>query len=355
MKTKGRGAQTNPHNRFFKHQHEVDQDYLEYCRLEDEEPESKRTKYIKIYPKTILTKNNSPDLGFNWSINPYQGCEHGCVYCYARNTHEYWGYSAGEDFEKKILIKQNAPELLSSTFQKKSWKPEMVMFSGNTDCYQPIERKTQTTRQLLKVFLKHKHPVGLITKNSLILRDLDILIELNKLNLLRITLSITSLSEETRRLLEPRTASVKQRLKTLEILTKAGIAVNVNMAPIIPGINNHEVFDLIKTVGQLGANSAIYIMVRLNGQIGGIFTDWAKQTLPDRADKILNQIKETHGGKLNESDWSTRMRGEGVLAKQVRSMFELARRKYIHGKELEPLDYEVFVRNPDQACQLDLF
>jgi DNA repair photolyase len=352
---KGRGAQTNPHNRFFKHQYEADQDYLEYCRLEDEEPESTRTKYINIYPKNILTKNNSPDLGFDWSINPYQGCEHGCVYCYARNTHEYWGYSAGEDFEKKILIKQNAPEILTKTFSKKSWKPEMVMFSGNTDCYQPAERKFQTTRQLLQVFLKHKHPVGLITKNSLILRDLDILTELNKLNLLRVTLSITSLSEETRRLLEPRTASVKQRLKTLEVLTNAGIAVNVNMAPIIPGINNHEVFDLIKTVGQLGANSAVYIMVRLNGQIGDIFSAWVKQALPDRADKILNQIKETHGGKLNESDWSKRMRGEGVLALQVKNMFELARKKYIQGKILEPLDYELFTRFPDRAKQIKMF
>jgi DNA repair photolyase len=351
----GRGAQSNPTNRFAKHSYEIDPEFQEYCRLEDEDTHQTRTEYIPVFPKSILTKNSSPDIPFNYSINPYQGCEHGCVYCYARNTHEYWGYSAGADFESKILIKQNAPELLRQTISKKSWEPQMVMLSGNTDCYQPAERTYGISRQLLEVFLEHKHPVGIITKNSLVLRDLDLLKKLNGLNLLRITLSITSLQEETRRLLEPRTSSVNQRLKALDVLTKAGIAVNVNMAPIIPGINNHEVFDLIRTAGELGANSVSYIMVRLNGQIGQIFETWVHKAMPERAEKILSQIKETHGGKLNASEWKNRMKGEGVLAQQVRDMVQLAREKFIQGRVLEPLDLSLFEREPAKGRQMTLF
>jgi DNA repair photolyase len=349
----GRGAQHNPHNRFEKNQHLTEDEYLEYCHLEGESPESNKTNYLEVFPKSIISKNNSPDIGFNYSVNPYQGCEHGCVYCYARNSHEYWGYSAGKDFEKNILIKKNAPELLEKAFASKSYKPEIIVISGNTDCYQPAERKFELTRELLKICLKHKHPVGLITKNSLILRDLDLLTELNEKNLLRVTISITSLDESLRRILEPRTASVKQRLKTVEVLSESGIDVNVNMAPIIPGLNNHEVFDLVKEVSERGAKSVSYIMVRLNGQIAEIFEKWVCEKFPDKSDKILNQIKATHAGTLNESRWKTRMSGEGRYAEQVKQMVELARKKFLSDYEKTPLNFDDFT--PVISPQLKMF
>lgn len=337
----GRGAQINPQNRFAAQEHAIE--HIEGVD-EDVESEQRRTQYLEIFPKSIVTKVNSPDLGFNWSMNPYQGCEHGCIYCYARGSHEYYGYSAGRDFEEKVLYKKNAPQLLEAHFNKKSWVPELIVLSGNTDCYQPAERKFEITRELLKVCLKFRNPVGIITKNSLILRDIDILKELNEHNLLRVTLSITSLNEEIRRKMEPRTASVQQRLKTLQVLSEAGIKVNVNMAPIIPAINSSEVFDLIKTVGQHGANTASYILVRLNGHNGEIFANWVHQNFPDRAEKVLNLIKETHGGTLNENRWNIRMRGEGTYAQQVRSMFHLAKSKFLPIEDLGPANTKSFIR-----------
>ncbi len=350
----GRGAQTKPTNRFEKNSYVWEDEYLEYAQLEGEEIESKKTKLITVHPKTILSKNNSPDVPFKWSINPYQGCEHGCVYCYARNSHEYWGYSAGEDFEKVILVKESAPELLRKTLAKKSWEPEMISLSGNTDCYQPCERKFGITRKLLEIMNECNHPVGVITKNALILRDLDLLKELNEKNLLRVTISITTLDEKLRRVLEPRTASVKKRLETLRILTENGIEVNVNIAPIIPGLNSHEIMNLAKEIGARGAYRMSYILVRLNGQNGDIFTEWVKRAYPERAEKVLNHIKETHGGNLNDSSWKHRMRGSGNIAQQIKDMVSIATRKYIHTKELEPLDYSLFKR-PRLDGQLGMF
>ena len=198
---------------------------MNYCDKEGDEPDNNRTQYLEIFPKTILNKVTSTDIGMAYSMNPYQGCEHGCIYCYARNTHEYWGYSAGLDFERKILFKRNAPQLLEAKLNSKNWQPENIMFSGNTDCYQPIEKKLEITREMIKVLLKYKHPVSFITKNKLILRDLDLLKELAKLNLVHVSISITSLNEETRRILEPRTASIKKRLETVKILSDNGIPV----------------------------------------------------------------------------------------------------------------------------------
>lgn len=346
---KGRGAQANPHNRFFRNEYvENDDPVMPW----DEEQPNPKTQYIEIFPKSIFNENNSPDLGFRYGINPYNGCEHGCVYCYARNTHEYWGYSAGVDFETKILVKKNAPELLEDTFRKKSYKPDHVMFSGNTDCYQPIERKLEITRKLLGIFLKHRHPVGVITKNSLILRDLDILKQLNEENLLRVTISITTLREETRRLMEPRTSTISQRLHAVDQLVRAGIPVNVNMAPIIYGINSDEIFELVKTVGELGVYSVSYIMVRLNGQVAGIFDDWVKRTFPERADKILNQIKSTHGGTLNESRFGKRMSGEGKYAEQIKDIFHVARKKFVIAKAPPPMSFELFKREVNGQMSL---
>ena len=259
---KGRGAQKHVHNRFSQNKHEILDDYLNFCDAEGEEADNNKTNYLEVFPKTFVNKVESPDVGMGYSANPYQGCEHGCVYCYARNSHEFWGYDAGLDFERKILYKKNAPELLEKKITSKNWQGDTIVFSGNTDCYQPLERKMQITRKCLDVMLKWKHPTGIITKNSLILRDLDILKEMAKLNIIAVNLSITSLSEETRRLLEPRTATIKQRLKTLEVLSENGIPVRVMMAPIIPSLNSHEILPLVKTVAELGAKDVAYTIVR---------------------------------------------------------------------------------------------
>ena len=349
----GRGAQHNSQNRFLQHSSEVLDDFLNYCEAENEKSDNNKTSYLEIYPKTILNKVNSPDIGFSYSMNPYQGCEHGCIYCYARNTHEYWGYSAGLDFERKILYKANAAALLEQKLRSKSWIPERIMFSGNTDCYQPIEQKLNITREMLKVLLKLKHPVGMITKNALVLRDLDILKEMASLNLVNVSISITSLSEQTRRTLEPRTASIKKRLFTVEKLAKNGIPVNVMMAPIIPAINNHEILPLVKKVSELGASSVGYTIVRLNGAVGEIFTKWVQKTYPDRANKILNQIKDCHGGTLNDSRFGTRMRGEGKFVEQVAMQFKLAKKLYLKNKNLPKLDYTLFDKK--QTNQMKLF
>ncbi|PID71007.1 MAG: radical SAM protein [Flavobacteriales bacterium] len=346
---KGRGAQINTHNRFLQHQKIITNEFLNYCEEQGDSSDDFKTTYIKIFPKTILNKVASPDIGFAYSMNPYQGCEHGCIYCYARNTHEYWGYSAGLDFEQKILYKSNAAELLKKKLSSTRWKPTNIMLSGNTDCYQPIEKKLELTRDILKVFLKYRHPVSIISKNALILRDLDILTELNTLNLVHVSISITSLNENTRRTLEPRTASVKKRLETVKQLSKNKIPVNVMMAPIIPAINSQEIFEMAKTVYKAGASSIAYTMVRLNGAIGYIFTNWVRKIYPDRSDKIINQIKNCHGGKLNDSRFNLRIRGEGNIAHQIQQQFKIAKKKYFADRCMRPLDYSHYTNGkPEQ-------
>ena len=350
---KGRGAQKNVKNRFLENQSEALDDYLNFCEAEGEDADRNKTKHLEVFPKTFVNKVTSPDVGMVYSANPYQGCEHGCVYCYARNSHEYWGYGAGLDFERNILFKKNAPELLEEKITSKNWEGSSIVFSGNTDCYQPLERKLEITRKCLEVMLKWKHPTGIITKNSLILRDLDILKEMAKLNIITVNISITSLSEDTRRLLEPRTASIKQRLKVVEELSKNEIPVRVMMAPIIPSLNSHEILPLVKKVSELGARDVNYTIVRLNGQVAEIFKDWAHKTIPDRTERILNQIAECHGGNLNDSNWGRRIKGEGTIAEQVRDTMNLARNKYLSGQGMPVLDRSHFLqlKNP----QLRLF
>ncbi|MFD2916924.1 PA0069 family radical SAM protein [Psychroserpens luteus] len=338
---KGRGAQQNVHNRFFQLSHEQRNDFLEYCAKEGEEPDKNKTLYLPVFPKTIVNKVKSPDVGMAYSMNMYQGCEHGCIYCYARNSHEFWGYSAGLDFERRILVKKDAPKLLEAFLKRKSWEAYPIIMSGNTDCYQPAEQKFEITRQCLEVFLKYKHPVGIITKNALILRDLDLLKALSKDNLVNVNISITSLSETTRRILEPRTATIKKRLETVKVLSDNGIPVNVMLAPIIPSINSHEILPLAKAVADAGASSIAHTIVRLNGAIGGIFTDWIHKTMPDRADKVLHQIEDCHGGTLNDSRFGQRMRGEGQIAKQINDLVKLARLKYFKGKLMPQLNTEL--------------
>ncbi len=350
---KGRGAQEKVHNRFSKNQYTLRDDFLNYCQKEGEQIDNCKTSFIETFPKTIINKVTSPDVGMAYSLNPYQGCEHGCVYCYARNSHEYWGYGAGLDFESKILVKKNAAELLEKKLRSKHWKAHPISLSGNTDCYQPIEKKLKITRSLLEMFLKYRHPVGIITKNALILRDLDILTELAQDNLVSIFLSITSLNEETRRILEPRTASIKKRLETLEKLDAAGIPTHVMMAPVIPCINSHEILPLVEEISKRGAKSVGYTIVRLNGAIGGIFTQWLESTLPDRKDKILHQIMECHNGNLNDSQFGRRMKGSGNIADQIHQLFALARKKYF--SEADKIQLNCDLHESYKDGQLKLF
>lgn len=345
---KGRGAQINPANRF--HDYSYDENPLLF---DLDETTDLRTSYIEVYPKSILNKVDSPDIGPAYSMNPYQGCEHGCVYCYARNTHTYWGYSAGLEFEQKILVKKDAPEILEATLKKSSWKATPIMLSGNTDCYQPAEKKFEITRQILQILWKYRHPVGLITKNSLILRDLDILQKLNEQNLVKVSISVTTLQEELRRFLEPRTASVRNRLQTIEALSSYGIPVNVMIAPIIPGLTEHEILEIAKRVEACGARSIGYTMVRLNGDVGKIFEDWIRKNMPDRADKVLNKIRECHGGQLNDSRFGTRMTGEGNIAAMIQQQVKLAKKLYF--KDQPKFEYNLALHQDFKTPQLKLF
>ncbi len=350
---RGRGAQKNVKNRFFAESYEVSDEFLNYCAAEGDDADPNKTHYLEVYPKTIVNKVESPDVGMAWSMNAYQGCEHGCIYCYGRNSHEYWGYSAGLDFERKILVKKNAPELLEEKLKNRNWQAATIVMSGNTDCYQPAEKKFQITRKCLEVFYKYRHPVAIITKNALISRDMDIVSKLAADNLIGVNVSITSLSEKTRQLVEPRTATIKKRLDTVKMLSEAGVPVNVMLAPIIPGINSHEVLPLAKAAADAGAVSIAHTIVRLNGQIAEIFTDWIQKAMPDRAEKVLNHIKSVHGGTLNDSRYGQRMRGEGEFAEQVHAQIRLARKKFFEGKSFPKLNTSLYEQYRDG--QLSLF
>ncbi len=349
---RGRGAQQNKTNKFSEFIYETRNDFLEFCRIEGEQGNKNKTQYIPIFPKTIVNKVTSPDIGMAFSMNPYQGCEHGCIYCYARNTHEYWGYSPGLDFERKILIKEDAPKLLEAKLKSKRWEAKTIVLSGNTDCYQPAEKEYKITRACLRVFLKYKHPVGIITKNALILRDLDVLKELAKDNLIGVNMSVTSLSEETRRVLEPRTTTIKKRLEAIRILSENNIPVNAMLAPIIPGINSHEILNLAKAVSQNGAVSFAFTVVRLNGAIGEIFSDWIHKTMPNKAQKVLNQIKECHGGTLNDSRYGIRSKGEGKIATQIHDMVRIARQTYFKDKSFPKLNSKLHKQYKDGQMSL---
>lgn len=318
---------------------------------EDDEKPGPKTTYITELPKSVISVSDSPDLPGYTSINPYRGCEHGCIYCYARNSHEYWGFSAGLDFETKIIVKKNAPQLLEKLFNSQGWKPRVISLSGNTDCYQPAEKKFRITRQLLEICLRYRNPVAILTKNSLISRDIDVLKELARLNLVSAALSVTSLNEDTRRALEPRTATGQKRLQTMGALHEAGIPVGVMTAPLIPGLNDHEVPAMIEAAAANGARWAGFTIVRLNGAIAEIFREWVYRHYPDRADKILNQIRACHNGTLNDSRFYDRMRGEGVLAESIHQMHRLACKRFLAGRSAPKLDTTLFMR----GGQLKLF
>lgn len=337
---KGRGAQIKTENKFLKAQYVTD--HVE--GLDEPLLDAPATQIFIEHPKKIVNKVDSPDLGMAYSMNPYQGCEHGCIYCYARNTHEYYGFSAGLDFESKIIVKQNAASLLEQQLLKQNWQVAPIMLSGNTDCYQPQERKFELTRQMLKVLVKYRHPVGLITKNSLITRDIDILQDLASENLVHVMISITTLNEDLRRIMEPRTASSIKRLKTIEALAQAKIPVGVMNAPIIPGLNHHEIAHVIKAAADHGAYTAGMTVVRLNGSISKIFEDWLRKNFPDRFAKVWNQICSMHGGNVNDSNFGRRMAGDGNIADVIHQLFHSAKKKYMAGRTAPPYDLTKFRR-----------
>jgi DNA repair photolyase len=345
---KGQGAVSNVKNKFEKHQ------MVPFWENDYDFEETKiKTEFTKVEAKSIVNQVKSIDLPFVQSLNPYQGCEHGCSYCYARPTHEYWSLNAGVDFERKILYKPDAAKLLEKHFNKRNYEPNTISLSGNTDCYQPAERKFKLTRQLLEVCLKYKHPVSIITKNALLLRDLDLLKELRKDNLIAVALSITTFDDGLRRILEPRTSSVANKLKAMQVLCENDIPVFGMMAPIIPAINNHEVFTMAEQFQKLGALGFSYTIVRLNDAVEPIFMEWAKKHFPDRADKILNQIKEIHNGKLGNKTPKERMRGTGKIADSINQTVKLAQAKYFPDFVFPKLNHEAFV--PKQMGQLKLF
>lgn len=346
---KGRGAQYNPKNKFL--QGEYVQMHPE--AIDDWEVAPRKTEYIFDESKTLVNKVTSPDVGMMYSANPYQGCEHGCIYCYARNSHEYWGYSAGIDFESRIVVKKNAPNLLRKFFENKNWVPAPISLSGNTDCYQPIERKMRITRQLLEVCLEYRNPVGILSKNALVLRDLDLIQELNKFNLVRVWSSITSLDENLRLKMEPRTASYRSRLKVIETMSKAGIPTGIMNAPIVPGLNDNHIHDVIKAASEAGAKWAGYTVVRLNGAIGPIFQDWLYKAFPDRAEKVWNQISACHEGHVNDSRWGTRIVGDGKFAELIKQQFRLYCRKY--GLNETKMEYNTAAFRRIKGGQLPLF
>lgn len=337
---KGRGAQIKTANRFIK-QHYV-AEHIE--GIDEQMTLGQHTQIFYEQPKKIVNKITSPDLSMMYSLNPYQGCEHGCIYCYARNSHEYWGFSAGLDFESKIVIKKNAPALLEKFLLHPDWQATPISVSGNTDCYQPVERTLAITRSLLKVFARYRHPVGMITKNSLILRDIDLLQDLASDNLVHIYISITTLNEDLRRVMEPRTASGKKRLQVIEALAKAKIPVGVMNAPIIPGLNQEEIPAILKAAADHGASTAGMTVVRLNGSIEKIFEDWLRKNFPDRFDKVWNQICDMHGGQVNDSRFGRRMSGEGIYSDIIHQLFRHSKRKYFAERSMPAYNLTAFRR-----------
>ncbi len=317
---KGRGSAENPGNRFEK---------IDFIPSEEEIAEglSPSTVFYKDTTRSIITYNDSPDVGFNAGINPYRGCEHGCIYCYARPGHEYLGLSLGLDFETKIFVKEKAPELLRKELSAKKYQPQTIALSGNTDCYQPAERRFRLTRSCLEVLHEFRNPVGIVTKNYLVTRDIDILEEFASWNGAFVAVSITTLDPKLKNLMEPRTSEPSLRLKAIEKLSNAGIPVIVMVAPVLPGLTDHEIPNIIQSAADAGAMGAGYIMLRLPYGVSDIFSKWLQRHFPDRMDKVLNRIRSIRDGELNSKDFHGRMKGKGIYAEQVKDMFELAKRK----------------------------
>jgi DNA repair photolyase len=321
---RGRGASWSPANRFEKlHVDLTDIDCVGVDTSTDEQPR-RPTQYFRDGTKSIITRNNSPDVGFETSLNPYRGCEHGCIYCYARPTHEYLGFSAGLDFESKIMVKTNAPELLRAELESPRWQPQTLVLSGVTDPYQPIERKLRITRGCLEVLAKFRNPVAIITKNRLVTRDVDILRELAACNAIAVNISVTTLDANLQRVLEPRTSSPQARLDAIRQLRSAGIPTGVMVAPIIPGLTDHEIPKILDACAKAGAQFAGYTIIRLPWAVAPLFEHWLEEHFPDRKEKVLGRIRDMRGNRLNNPQWHTRMTGEGIFAEQIASLFRVS-------------------------------
>lgn len=344
---RGRGSASNPKNRF-----ESIERILEPADDTDE-TSSPQTQFFPDTTKSIIAYNDSPDVGFDASINPYRGCEHGCVYCYARPTHEFLGFSSGLDFETRIMVKEDAPEFLRQELSSPKWKPQVVALSGNTDCYQSVEKKKQLTRRCLEVFLDFRNPVVIITKNHLVTRDVDILSELARYRAVAVTISLTTLDAKLASLMEPRASHPVRRLAAIKALSEAGVPVGYLQAPMIPGLTDSEAPAIGLAAAKAGATFSGYVALRLPFAVKSLFEEWLGQHYPDKKEKVLNRIRAIRGGKLNDPNFKSRMRGEGIFAEQMAELFQLARKKSGIQQRWPDLSIEFF-RRPG-ISQLSLF
>lgn len=349
----GRGAGFNPPNRFESIVMEKAPEGLAEYFVDPEPDRNILTKFYIDHTKSILAKNNSPDIPFTYSLNPYRGCEHGCIYCYARPTHEYLGFSSGLDFETKIMVKHDAHALLEKQFRNRNWNPQIVMMSGDTDCYQPIERKLGITRRCLEIFLQYRNPVSIVTKNALVQRDVDILKQLASLNLVLVTISMTSLNHDLIRRMEPRTSTPAKKLETIERLVSAGIPVGVNVCPIIPGLNDTEIPSILEEVSRRGAHHASYTIVRLPNAVKDLFVEWLEREIPERAPAILNRIRDVRKGNLSSYDFGERLMGEGQIAQSIGQLFHSSCNRLRLNQAKVSLSTEHFLRGT--PTQLEIF
>lgn len=343
---RGRGAASNPHNRFERFEVERDEEVAP--------PDQVETVFLRDSSRSVISTNDAPDLPFDASLNPYRGCEHGCAYCYARPTHEYLGFSAGLDFESRILVKEDAPELLRRALAAPSWRPQVIALSGVTDAYQPVERKLELTRRCLAVLAQARNPVVIVTKNRLVARDADLLAELARFDAARVWVSITSLDAKLLAKLEPRTSHPRRRLEAIRILADAGVPVGVFVAPLIPGLTEHGLVDVLAAAAEAGAQAASYTVVRLPGAVAQVFDEWLTLHEPGRREKVLGRIRELREGRLNETRPGIRMAPGGVWGEQIRQLFDVTSRRLGLDRHPPALSAAAF-RRPRPDGQMDLF
>ena len=351
----GRGSGLQPPNRF-KSSRTIP-DYADFENDPEFLNDRRRvaTQFLSDESKSIVSENDSPDVPFRFSVNPYRGCEHGCAYCYARPYHEYLGLNAGIDFESKIFVKHNAPQLLKEWLARENWQPEQISFSGVTDCYQPCERRFELTRQCLQICLDCRQPMSVITKNALVVRDLDLLSQMAEYNGVHVNISLTTLDSGLARSLEPRTSSPEARLRAIQDLSAAGIPVRVMTAPIIPGLNDSEIPALLQAAAQAGARHASFNVVRLPYAVKPIFLEWLERVEPLKRDRVVGHLQSVRGGELTSSQFGERMRGTGQIAEQIKQSFRLFARKSGLDQPLPKLSAEHFVRPLPASGQLRLF
>lgn len=349
------GSQLDPPNRFDKIQAEPDFEHLEWDEEYLSDVNNRPIEYITDSSQSIVSENQSPDIPFRYSINPYRGCAHGCSYCYARNTHEYLGLNAGLDFETKIFVKHDAANLFREFLSRDSWRPEEVVFSGVTDCYQPAEREFRLTRQCLKVALECRLPVGIVTKNALVVRDLDILSQMAAMRMVHVFLSITTLDPELARVMEPRTSIPAARLRAIKMLAEAGVPAGVLVAPIIPGLNDSEIPAILEAASTAGATACGRVLLRLPLTVEPVFREWLNRTQPLKSQKVEGLIRETRDGKMSNSTFKQRMSGTGPIADQVNNLFKVFAHKFQLDRKLTPHDFSQFRPAIPKSGQMRLF